>query len=71
MVAFGLMLRPDAHERIDHVSCECEFLCFLAYKEAYARTAGDTDMLAVTQRATALFLRDHLGRFAPAFSRMW
>jgi TorA maturation chaperone TorD len=37
MQAFGLKLRPDAHERIDHVSCECEFLAFLGYKEAFAR----------------------------------
>jgi TorA maturation chaperone TorD len=70
MEAFGLRLRPDAHERIDHVSCECELLSFLAFKEAYAHAARDPDMLAVTRRATALFLRDHLGRFAPAFSRL-
>jgi DMSO reductase family type II enzyme chaperone len=70
MQAFGLRLRPDAHERVDHVSCECEFAAFLAFKEAYARSNGDSEMFAATHRATALFLRDHLGRFAPAFTRL-
>lgn len=69
MRAFGLMLRPEAHERIDHVSCECEFLAFLACKEAYAIYHEDAEMSAATARATTLFLHDHLGRFAPAFAR--
>ncbi len=30
--AFGLTLDIKLHERADHVSCECEFLCFLALK---------------------------------------
>ncbi len=69
MRAFGLVVRPEAHERIDHVSCECEFLAFLACKEAYAIDTGDAEMCAATRRATVLFLRDHTGRFAPAFAR--
>jgi TorA maturation chaperone TorD len=69
MHAFGLRLRPELHERIDHVSCECEFLSFLACKEAYAWTRGDRDMGAAASHATRIFLRDHLGRFAPAFAR--
>jgi TorA-specific chaperone len=68
--AFGLELRADAHERLDHVSCECEFLAFLAAKEAWALEAGDAEMRAATASASHLFLRDHLGRFAPAFSRL-
>jgi putative dimethyl sulfoxide reductase chaperone len=67
--AFGLVLRPDVHERIDHVSCECEFASFLAWKEAYALETGDVEARAATTRATVLFLRDHLGRFAPVFAR--
>jgi DMSO reductase family type II enzyme chaperone len=69
MRAFGLVVRPDAHERADHVSCECEFLSFLACKEAFAIDRGDEAMRTATVRATTLFLRDHLGRFAPAFAR--
>lgn len=67
--AFGLGLAGDARERIDHVSCECEFLSFLSYKEAYAIDVGDAGMLAATRQAERLFLRDHLGRFVPAFRR--
>jgi TorA maturation chaperone TorD len=69
MRAFGLTLRAEAHERIDHVSCECEFLAFLACKEAYATEHGDEQMRTATLRATQLFLRDHVGRFAPALAR--
>ena len=65
--AFGLTLLPAARERVDHVSCECEFLSFLAWKEAYALHAGDGPMREATEHAARLFLRDHLGRFVPAF----
>lgn len=67
--AFGLTLNTAEHERLDHVSCECEFLCFLALKEAYALEHDDTVMLEETRKASRLFLRDHLGRFSPAFVR--
>ena len=67
--AFGLVLRRDAHERIDHVSCECELASFFAWKEAYAISAGDEEMRRLTARATVLLLRDHLARFAPVFAR--
>jgi TorA maturation chaperone TorD len=65
--AFGLMLSPAAHERVDHISSECEFLLFLARKEAYALERGEVDLQQEVRRATRLFLRDHLGRWAPAF----
>lgn len=67
--AFGLTLRPEERERIDHVSCECEFMAFLARKEAFALAQGDGGMAEVSQRASRLFLSDHLGRFGPALSR--
>ena len=69
LAAFGLALRPEVRERIDHVSCECEFLAFLAYKEAYALDRDDAAMRDATERAAALFLRDHLARLVPAFTR--
>jgi TorA maturation chaperone TorD len=65
--AFGLELGRQEHQRVDHVACECEFLAFLCRKEAYALEQGDDDMLAQTTRAQRLFLKDHLGRFGPAF----
>jgi DMSO reductase family type II enzyme chaperone len=67
--AFGLVLRSETRERIDHVSCECELASFFAWKEAYALETGEREMHAATVRATTLFLRDHLGRFAPVFTR--
>lgn len=66
--AFGLTLKSSEHERADHVSCECEFMSFLAMKEAYALEHGDAAMLAETIKAKKLFLRDHLGRFLPTFA---
>jgi DMSO reductase family type II enzyme chaperone len=67
--AFGLTLNPREHERPDHIGCECEFASFLALKEAYALEHGEPAILEETRKATRLFLRDHLGRFAPAFTR--
>jgi DMSO reductase family type II enzyme chaperone len=67
--AFGLVLRPSERERIDHISSECEFMLFLARKEAYALVQSDASMLEETRRANRLFLRHHLGRWAPAFGQ--
>jgi DMSO reductase family type II enzyme chaperone len=66
--AFGLHLKEGQHERPDHVSCECEFLMFLALKAAYALEHDDREMLAETRNAEKLFLRDHLARFFPTFA---
>jgi hypothetical protein len=40
---------------------------FLARKEAHALTVGDRAMHEGTRGAARAFLRDHLGRWAPAF----
>jgi DMSO reductase family type II enzyme chaperone len=64
--AFGLRVAPGAGERPDHVRCECEFLMVLARREAVACEQDDEAARAAAERATRLFLRDHLGRFAPA-----
>jgi DMSO reductase family type II enzyme chaperone len=65
--AFGLQLKQGQHERPDHISCECEFLMFLALKEAYALEHDNREMLAETRKAEKLFLRDHLARFFATF----
>jgi hypothetical protein len=41
----------------------------LARKEAHALWTQDRPMLEETRRAGRLFLRDHLGRWAPALGR--
>jgi len=66
--AFGLTLKDGEHERPDHISCECEFLSFLAMKEAYALEHNDGEMLEETRKAQKLFLRDHLARCLPTFA---
>jgi TorA maturation chaperone TorD len=64
--AFGLVTRGG--ERPDHASGECEFLMVLARREALAHERHDDAEVALVRRATRLFLRDHLARFAPAFA---
>jgi TorA maturation chaperone TorD len=64
--AFGLEVAGDARERVDHVAMECEFLAVLCAKEAAAATPEQT---AVCRDAQKKFLREHLGRWTPAFSR--
>jgi putative dimethyl sulfoxide reductase chaperone len=67
--AFGLTMKLGEYERPDHVSCECEFLSFLALKEAYALEHQQSEMLEETRKAQRLFLKDHLGRFLPTFAQ--
>jgi putative dimethyl sulfoxide reductase chaperone len=67
---FGLELAPDAAERIDHISIELEFMSVLAAKEAHAlEHQCDDDALATLRDAQKKFLREHLGRWTPAFTR--
>ena len=65
--AFGLALDATTHERVDHISSECEFLLFLARKEAYALECRHVQLLQDVQQATRLFLREHVACWAPAF----
>lgn len=68
--AFGLELMPDAAERIDHISIELEFMSVLAAKEAHALEHQiEDEALATLHDAQKKFLREHLGRWTPAFAR--
>lgn len=68
--AFGLEVTEDAGERQDHLCLELEFMCVLAVKEAYALEYQlDSDQLAQCRNAQKNFLREHLGRWTPAFAR--
>ncbi len=67
--AFGLQISSARHERVDHIAVECEFMHFLAFKQAYAEEDGLTDLAATTRQAQMGILRDHLARWAPAFFR--
>jgi TorA maturation chaperone TorD len=78
--AFGLTAGGGRDERVDHVACECEFLCFLAQKEAFAIGVGipgqdagldgwdSAEQLELVRAAERGFLRRHLGRFGRAFA---
>ncbi len=67
--AFGLAACGSQDERVDHVACECEFLCFMARKEAYTLGLGPLDdELTVVRSAERGFLKEHLGRFGRAFA---
>lgn len=68
--AFGLQIAPDAGERHDHLGLELEFLCVMAAKDAYALEYQlDTADHALCREAQKKFLREHLGRWTPAFAR--
>lgn len=68
--AFGLELRAEGGERHDHLSVELEFMTVLVGQEAHALAQGLPDeVLAINRRAQRLFLREHLGRWSPAFAR--
>jgi DMSO reductase family type II enzyme chaperone len=68
--AFGLEVAPDAAERHDHLCLELEFMSVLAAKEAYALqgTLGH-DFWELCRDTQKKFLREHLGRWTPAFTR--
>jgi DMSO reductase family type II enzyme chaperone len=68
--AFGLEVSDGAAERPDHIGMELEFMSVLAAKEAYAHVHGEADgRCALCRDAQKKFLREHLGRWAPAFAR--
>jgi TorA maturation chaperone TorD len=66
--AFGLTIATSAHERVDHVGTECEFLHYLLYKQACAVDADAHEQAEVCGDAARRFLADHLGRWGPAFA---
>ena len=68
--AFGMELGTLADERHDHLSVELEFMAVLTAQEASA-LSGVTqgEGLSVCRDAQRKFLREHLGRWTPAFAR--
>lgn len=68
--AFGLEVAEEAGERQDHLCLELEFMCVLAAREAYAyQHSLDAVRQGQARAAQRDFLREHLGRWCPAFSR--
>ena len=68
--AFGVEVAEDAAERHDHICLELEFMSVLTAKEAYALEHQlDGEPLELCRDAQKKFLREHLGRWTPAFTR--
>ena len=66
--AFGLGPSRGHPDRADHVSVECEFMAFLALKEACAADAHGLDKADLCRDASRKFLEQHLGRFGRALA---
>ncbi len=65
--AFGAQAGGPEAERPDHAGCELEFLAFLALRRSERGEAGDAVGVQVCAQAEEAFLRDHAGRWLPAF----
>jgi DMSO reductase family type II enzyme chaperone len=66
--AFGLEVAGGQPDVEDHIATELEFLSALALKEAWAIAEHHGDHADVSHDAGLAFLRDHLARWAPAFT---
>jgi TorA maturation chaperone TorD len=66
--AFGLGPSRGHPERPDHVSVECEFMAFLALKEACAAEAHGPGKADLCRDASRKFLEQHLGHFGRALA---
>ena len=68
--AFGVEVDP-AGVRVDHITCELEFMNLLAVKESIAlQEESDGEHAGICRDASRAFLRDHLGRWAPRLGRL-
>jgi TorA maturation chaperone TorD len=65
--AFGAEAQGPAAERPDHAGCELEFLSFLELRRLASLEEGDDDGAELVDGIAASFLRDHAGRWLPAF----
>ncbi|MBI2067741.1 MAG: molecular chaperone TorD family protein [Deltaproteobacteria bacterium] len=63
--AFGFEVAPEAHQRIDFIGAELEWMSWIVLKEEHARKNGRTEEAELCHEAAAKFLHDHLGRWAP------
>ncbi|MCC7518621.1 MAG: molecular chaperone TorD family protein [Verrucomicrobiae bacterium] len=64
---FGLEMREEIRERLDHLAIECEFASLLAARTAHAAQEGHAEGQESCESAWKLFLGEHLGRWTPSF----
>lgn len=60
-------LAAPAHERVDHLAVELEFMGFLALKEAYALVSNESERARETREMARRFFAEHLDRWAESF----
>ncbi len=65
--AFGAEAHGAAAERPDHAGCELEFLAYLGARRLEAAAAGRNEDAERCAEIEATFLREHAGRWLPAF----
>lgn len=65
--AFGVQMSPEAHERVDHIGSELEFMAVLCAKESRAANNGMIEQAQICRDARHSFLSDHLGEWVLAF----
>lgn len=67
--AFGLTSGGEAHERVDFIAVELEFLSFLCQKQAYGIEHSDNRLAELSFEGQQKFMKNHLGRWVPSFAR--
>lgn len=60
--------RPRSEDPVDHIAVAVQFVGYLFLKEAFARTAGASDAVAVTTLARERFIEEHLQQVAEPFA---
>ena len=65
--AFGVELKDTAHERVDHIAVELEFMSYLTLKEAHILKHRSDANVEITQDAERKFLKDHLAKWVRPF----
>lgn len=62
---------PQAEDPPDHIAVEAGFMGYLALKEAYAQSVGNTEAVEITHAARDRFLEAHLGRLIRGLAENW
>ncbi len=63
----GLQIAPDAHNRLDYIGMDLDFVRELATREADAWESGDLDAGRKWLKAQSSFVSEHVGAWVPAF----
>ncbi len=67
--AFGLQVPDTRPAPADSLATEMEFMSHTVMRQAYAALHGWDEQRQICEDAQRAFLEDHLGRWAPLFSR--